>query len=562
MIRPPCMSIVSRRWLLISLLGAVLVIGNTWPLAARLDRMGRVDSHDGQYGLWQATWVARALVTDPLHVYDANIFFPHRFTLAFSEPTLLAGMLGLPAFLITRSPYATHNLAVLGFFLLSFLGAYALGRYLTGDTLAAVAFGVSYAFSPYMFARTAQLPMMAIFGLPLALLAMHRFVDTPSPWTATGLACALWLQALACGYYTVFAILMVGVGLLYWALQGARWRSARYWLYSVVAALLTIACLLPLLWPHVRLARLQGFSRPIAEASEFAADWPAWLASSAWAHRWMLSWLGAWNEVLFPGFIPVVLGAAGAWLGLRGRLVRPTVESPSAVFAPPTPRALAGFYVLLAVLAGWCAFGPSGGLYTLLYHTVPLFGFIRAAGRFGILVTLAAGALMALALGDLRQRGGRGRTLAGIMPVLLAAELFSAPRPMSPPLAVSPVYRALAAQPRGPVIEFPLFPRQLALNSRYVLTSTSHWQHLVNGYGAFWPADLRQLASDTEDFPSQQAFQRIKDLGVRYVVVHPRLYDQYGYSRESAVVSALAGLSPQLTLVAFDDDVRLYKINP
>jgi hypothetical protein len=117
------MSIVTRRWILFSLLGGVLVVVNTWPLAAELDRIGRVDSHDGQYGLWQAAWVARALVTDPLHVYDANIFFPHRSALAFSEPTLLAGMLGLPAFLLTHSPYATHNL-VLSFFLLSFLSAY------------------------------------------------------------------------------------------------------------------------------------------------------------------------------------------------------------------------------------------------------------------------------------------------------------------------------------------------------------------------------------------------------------------------------------------------------
>ena len=555
------MSIVSRRRILILLLGVVLVVGNTWPLAARLDRIGRVDSHDGQYGLWQATWVARALVTDPVHVYDANIFFPHRSTLAFSEPALLAGVLGLPAFVMTGSPYATHNLAVLGFFLLSFLTAYGLGRYLTGGTLPAVALGISYAFSPYMFARTAQLPMMATFGLPLALLALHRFVDAPSRWTAAGIAGALWLQALACGYYTVFAVLVVSLGVLYFAVQGSRWRSAHYWFSSGAAALLTMACLLPLLWPHIRLARVQGFSRPIGEASAFAADWHAWLASSAWAHRWMLSWLGTWNEVLFPGFIPVVLGVAGAWLGLRGRLVRPARASRMAI-VPATARAIAGFYVLLAVLAGWCAFGPRGGLYTLLYHMVPLFGFIRAAGRFGLVVTLAAGALMALALGHLRQRGGPARALAGIVPLLLAAELFAAPRHMSPALAVSPVYRTLAEQPRGPVVEFPLFPRQLALNAQYVLTSAAHWQRLVNGYGAFWPADLLQLAADTEDFPSTSALERIRDSGVRYVVVHPRLYERYGYAKESAVVSALAGLAPQLTLVAFDDNVRLYQLNP
>ena len=105
-----------RHWAVIGLTAVVLVVVNTWPLAPRLDEIGRADSYDGQYGLWQAAWVSRALVTDPLHLYDANIFYPHRTTLAFSEPTLLAGIIGLPAYLATGSPYATHNLAVLGFF--------------------------------------------------------------------------------------------------------------------------------------------------------------------------------------------------------------------------------------------------------------------------------------------------------------------------------------------------------------------------------------------------------------------------------------------------------------
>jgi hypothetical protein len=541
----------TRRGILVSLLGIVLVILNTWPLLPKLDRVGRADGFDGQYGLWQATWVARALVTDPLHVYDANIFFPHRSTLAFSEPSLLAGILGLPAYLITKSPYATHNLAVLSFFLLSFFGAYGLGRYLTGQVLPAVALAISYAFCPFVFARTAQLPMMAIFGLPLSLLAMHRLIDSPSAWTALGLAGALWLQALGCGYYTVFALLMVGFGLIFFGFEGGRWRSRAYLTWGAGAALLTVMFLLPLLWPHIRLAQTQGFARPIAEAYEFGADWRAWLASSAWAHRWMLPLLGTWNEVLFPGFIPTGLAVAAAWLGVRGRLSLP-VKAPA--------RAVVLFYVLLCILAGWSAFGPAGGLYTVLYHTVPLFAFIRAAGRFGIVVTLAAGVLMSLALAHWRG-GTRLEPLAAVvLTVILAAELFAAPRPFTPPLPVSTVYDALAQQPRGPVVEFPMFPRQFERNARYVLMSTAHWQPLVNGYGAFWPTDIQQLANDTRDFPSEAALERIRQWGVRYVVVHPRAYEQQGFATEASVLAGLDALAPHLTPIAFAQEDRLYQV--
>ena len=60
-----------------------------------------------------------------------------------------------------------------------------------------------------------------------------------------------------------------------------------------------------------------GFTRLLEDAAMYSADWQAWLASSAWAHRWMLPWLGRWNEVLFPGFLLTALGLAGLLVGLR-----------------------------------------------------------------------------------------------------------------------------------------------------------------------------------------------------------------------------------------------------
>lgn len=541
------------RWLPVCLLGTALVILNTWPLAAGLDRQARADSFDGQYGLWQAAWVAHALESDPLNVYNANIFYPHHSTLAFSEPTLLAGVLGLPAYLVTRSPYATHNLAVLGFFLLAFLSAYALGRHLTRQEIPAIALGTSYAFSPFMFARTAQLPMMGIFGLPLTALALQRLVESPSLRTAAGVAVALWLQALACGYYTVFALLLVGFGVLYFGALPSHRRNARYWRAVVAAAVMSIVCLVPLFWPHLQLAREQGFSRPVDEAVKLAADWRAWFASSARAHRWMLPRLGHWNEVLFPGFIPVALGLVGAVVCLRG--------GADASERTPSLRAVAGFYILCAVLSIWLAFGPAGGLYTLLYNTVPVFAFIRSAGRFGLVATLAFGALMALALSYIAQRSPTGRTVAIVATVLLAAELYSAPRGFTPALPVSPVYRVLAKAARGPVVEFPMFPRRLELNATYVLMSTAHWQPLVNGYGAFWPADLQQLAAATASFPSPESLEHLRKWGVRYVVVHPPLYERHGLASAADVISRLDALQGHLTYLASDQTVRLYKLN-
>ncbi len=107
----------------------------------RMGKVGRVDNGDGKLSIWNVAWVARALVADPRHVFDANIFYPHRGTLAYSENNLGAGVLAIPAYWLTRNPYAALNSAMLLGFILSAAGAYYLVRYLTRDRRAAIVVG-------------------------------------------------------------------------------------------------------------------------------------------------------------------------------------------------------------------------------------------------------------------------------------------------------------------------------------------------------------------------------------------------------------------------------------
>jgi len=85
----------------------------TWPLALRGASAGRIDSGDGQFSIWNVAWVARTLVVDPRNLYDANIFYPHRGTLAYSEANLGAGVLAVPFYWASGgNPYVAHNAVV------------------------------------------------------------------------------------------------------------------------------------------------------------------------------------------------------------------------------------------------------------------------------------------------------------------------------------------------------------------------------------------------------------------------------------------------------------------
>src|SRR5689334_4340391 len=102
----------AREFALISGAGVLLAVFMTWPLAADIAHVGRTAANDGDglYTIWNVAWVARTLVADPLHLFDANIFFPHKATLAYSEANLLPGALGVPVYWLTRNPWLTTNL--------------------------------------------------------------------------------------------------------------------------------------------------------------------------------------------------------------------------------------------------------------------------------------------------------------------------------------------------------------------------------------------------------------------------------------------------------------------
>jgi hypothetical protein len=87
----------AREGLGVLVAAVALAIYFTWPLALRPASLGRIDSGDGQFSMWNVGWVAHALTTGTRDVFDANIFHPHRGTLAFSEANLGAGVIAIPA---------------------------------------------------------------------------------------------------------------------------------------------------------------------------------------------------------------------------------------------------------------------------------------------------------------------------------------------------------------------------------------------------------------------------------------------------------------------------------
>lgn len=526
-----------------TLTALIVAVVLTWPMAARLGSASRIDSGDGRHGVWNVSWVARALTTDPRTLFDANIFYPSRQTLAYSEPNLVAGLLAVPVWLATGNPYASYNVVLLIAFAAAALAAYLLARKIGASRSGATVAGLVYGFSPYMFAHLPQIQLLMTFGPPLSLAAMHHFISGPSVRRGVLLGGALTLTALSCAYYGIFSGLATGFGLCWFAITGRRSIGRPYWTGILVAGMVTLILVGPFFVPYLGI-RDAGFERTLDDARMYSTTGRAYLASAALMHRWMLPFIGEWRDVLFPGFLPVIFSLVAVGLAVRASNCRNFVA----------------FYSVLGLLAFWVSFGPDAGLYTLLYHVAPAFSFLRAPVRFGILLILSMAILSSLAITWLQRRlSTTGHWLAAVVIAVALAESYVGPLRLADAPRVEDAYRKLAVLPRAPVAEFPFYLGAVDRHrqTEYMLMSTYHWQPLVNGYSDHRPEEYSAAAPNLARFPSELAWQVLRARQVRWVVVH---FNRYPADLGESLRTELRKMKDRLRIVVDQHGVSLYEV--
>ena len=211
------------------------------------------------------------------------------------------------------------------------------------------------------------------------------------------------------------------------------------------------------------------------------------------------------------------------------------------------------------MLALWSSFGPGAGLYTLLFHTVPVFSLLRAPARFALAVTLAltvfSAAGLTLLLGRMKVKA---RIWVAAAVLIFAVAELSTTIPYDEVRPVARAYKVLASAEPGPVAEFPFYylGHERYMQTRYMLGSTTHWLPLVNGYSDFIPKDFFEGALLLQNFPDDAGLKWLRARDTRYVVFYRHLYDDASRARLDERIAAHATeLRPLYTL----DTIHLYE---
>src|SRR6478609_3425344 len=137
----------------LTILGAIafaiaLAVFVTWPQAIHM-RTSIVSHQDPYFSIWRISWIAHALVTSPFHLFDANIFYPAKDTLAYSDATLLEGLIAAPFLWMHVSPVVVYNVLFLAGFIGSGIAMFVLARHVTGATGPALVAAAVFTLAPY-----------------------------------------------------------------------------------------------------------------------------------------------------------------------------------------------------------------------------------------------------------------------------------------------------------------------------------------------------------------------------------------------------------------------------
>jgi hypothetical protein len=506
-----------RPWLFAAAVCAGLAIAHTWPLATAPGTLCRNDNGDAQLNEWILAWIAHQLPRAPAHLFDANIFYPARNTLAFSEPLIVPGIMGAPLHWLGASPVLVYNVVLILGFTLTAWATFTLVYEWTRDRSAALLAASVFAFNTHTLTRLTHVQGIHAWGLPLALLSTDRLIVSGRLRDAVWLA--VWMTAMAytSGYLAVFGVVMIGVSLL------ARVRS---WLPRAgtvcarfgVAAALTVVATLPLFLHYRRAAIEEGMVRFLESVSLYSVGPRAYLASAGRVHlnTWSGEFFKTSIDYFFPGFVALIL--TGVAIAYAARPIRASDDQ-----ALARDRAL--MLVAIAVTGFVLSLGTNTPVYSWLFHVFPPLQGLRAASRFGNLFLLAVALLAGLGLSLLRQRGHWFRSsLAGVaLVVAVNAESLRAPLHYTRFAGIPNIYANLADEPgRVVLVEIPFYPIRVVFeNATYVLNSTAHWRPIMNGYSGYTPDRYRLYADAFAPFPSPGAIEAMKQAGATHVMVHP-----------------------------------------
>lgn len=276
----------SRKFGAASLAYLGLAVVMFWPLVRRLRTGVPHDVGDPLLNTWILWWNAHA-VPFTERWWNGPAYWPLPDFLALSEHLVGLTLLSTPLQWLGAGPQLSYNTVLLLSWPLSAMAAYLLAWHLTRRHDAAFIAGLVFGFNPYRLGQTPHVQVIACWWMPLALLALHRALESPSlrsavPWLV--LFGVTWLlQAFSNGYFLFYFSVVVALWIVWFTARRGAWtRGAAIAGTWCVAGLMTV----PVLLNYKAVADRWHLTRGFNEIIAFSADLLSFLTAPGMVRFW------------------------------------------------------------------------------------------------------------------------------------------------------------------------------------------------------------------------------------------------------------------------------------
>jgi hypothetical protein len=517
-----------HKHLLIITLFVVLTVVMTYPWINHMDTWVH-DGADSYFIAWTLAWDVNSFQNDIGNIFNANIFYPHDNTLAYSEHLIGTALLVWPILALTHNPILAYNIVTFIFFVLGAYCMYLLMFRLTKNLPVSIISAIIFGFNPYRVIHFSQIHLQVIFFFPLMVLILHRLFQFKRNRDLVYFV----LSFVALGYMSMHYFLMMMVVtsvfiVFYLAVIDKKLPKKDFSVKFLFSGLLIILAILPAYFPYFSAHDESGYSRSYSMITTYSPTIMDYLSFSPLITR-IVGFPNTIEKVLYTGFTVVILFFASLFSLVKRRIIDQKMIE------------ILMLYLLIGIVSVLLSFGilvrfttDGGGVvgpYVFLYKLIPGFDGLRALGRFFIVVLLSISTIIGLGLNQILKKVSKKFIYVSI--IILICSLVMLEYLWVPPFQpveyrkaivvenIPEVYRWLNDLPDDSVIlELPL-DVHLRDSTEYLYMSVYHWKKMINGYSGFFPEDYIKLEKMlTDNFTAEDTQSEISKIGVEYVIVH------------------------------------------
>lgn len=470
---------------------------------------------DGLFTYWTMSWNIHSFLHDPGNLFNANIFFPYKNTLAYSEGLFVPALIALPIYLIIRNMLVTYNLMIFFSYILAAWGGYKLAKYYTKNNYASFIAGLIFGFSTFRIISMGHFQNIMIWWMPFAALYLQKYLDTKKRKYIVYFALLFSAQMLSSWNMGAFFALFVTFLLV------ANWRLIRDNFYSfakdgIIALVIIIILVAPFAYPYFKLYQETHFSYPKQEIVIGSADIGGYILPlpGTFMSR-VTAFLGIekkhWEENFnFLGYFSLVLMAYYF------------IISKIRIRAKEFKIYLIGIPIFMILSFGpILRFIPSIKIPSAYYLIMPITGFIRTPSRLSIIVLLCVSIAVAYIISSVQIKRRLPKiVISALIPLFILLEFWIPHGPPFTDTACPEVYSVIKNDNSvSAIVEMPIHEKPDGA-LYYIYYSTCHFKPIFNGFSGYFPKKYSNYSKKMRKFPEEKSIALMKSIGVSHVLLH------------------------------------------